>query len=89
MAFAGFRHRHIYALYDKAARHPDVRIAAACEEDPAARAAVHAGVPVTHASFAEMLDIQGKPAELNTAAVLAASRTTLDIQAAADQAERV
>ena len=34
-----------------------------------------------------LLDIQGKPAELNTAAVLAASRATLDIQAAADQAE--
>lgn len=56
MAFAGFRHGHIYALYDKAAQHPAVTLVAACEEDATARGAVRSGLSLTHTSYEEMLD---------------------------------
>lgn len=55
MAFVGFRHGHIYSLYNKAAKHPSVEIVAACEEDDAARAAVSPEVKITHSSWADML----------------------------------
>jgi predicted dehydrogenase len=35
LAFAGFRHGHVMGLYSGARTHPDVRVVAACEEDPA------------------------------------------------------
>ncbi|MCC6581741.1 MAG: Gfo/Idh/MocA family oxidoreductase [Phycisphaeraceae bacterium] len=56
MSFAGFRHGHIFGLYDLAAKHPDVEIVGACEEDAAARAAVPQRIKVTHDSIARMLD---------------------------------
>jgi len=57
LAFMGFRHGHIYALYDLARQHPEVEIAACCEEDDATRASL-AGTPyaATHDSYARMLD---------------------------------
>ena len=55
IAFVGFRHGHIYSLYNKAAEHPSVKIVAACEEDAAARAAVSPSVKITHTSWADML----------------------------------
>ena len=55
MVFVGFRHGHIYSLYNKATKHPSVQIVAACEEDAAARAAVSPEVEITHTSWADML----------------------------------
>ena len=55
IAFVGFRHGHIYSLYNKAAQHPSVQIVAACEEDATARAAVLPSVEITHTSWADML----------------------------------
>ncbi len=61
LAFMGFRHGHIYALHKHAQQLPDVQIVAACEEEPATRAAViKAGVvAITHDSYARMLDDSG------------------------------
>ncbi len=56
IAFAGFRHGHIMALYRLLLDHSGATIVAACEEDPeAAEAAMNQGVRITHRSFAEML----------------------------------
>ncbi len=55
IAFMGFRHGHIYSLYNKAAQHPSVQIVAACEEDATARAAVQPSVNMTHTSWTDML----------------------------------
>jgi predicted dehydrogenase len=58
MAFLGFRHGHILALYKLAKARADVAIVAACEEDPATRESTAAGglVTITHARYAEVLD---------------------------------
>jgi predicted dehydrogenase len=49
IGFVGFRHAHIYDLYEKATVTDGVRVVAACEEDEAARAeAVARGVRMTH-----------------------------------------
>lgn len=58
LAFMGFRHGHIFSLLKHAETHPDVRIAAACEEDPATRETLaQAGtVRITHDSYARLLD---------------------------------
>ena len=45
IAFVGFRHGHIYSLYDMALQSPDVEITACIEENAAARTAAEAGVP--------------------------------------------
>jgi len=55
IAFVGFRHGHIYSLYNKAAEHASVEIVAACEENAEARAAVPPSVKITHTSWADML----------------------------------
>jgi predicted dehydrogenase len=57
MAFAGFRHGHILGLYDLASKAHDVRVAAACEEDEAARRSLAEGgrVKITHESIEQML----------------------------------
>jgi len=56
LAFIGFRHAHITALYRLAQQIEDVEIVAACEEDAETRAAL-AGSPVTitHERYAAML----------------------------------
>lgn len=57
VAFAGFRHPHALAMYRLLADRPDVEITGICEEDPAAREALaNAHIPVTHDSYARMLE---------------------------------
>lgn len=56
VAFIGFQHGHIIAMYRLLAGREDTEIVAACEEDPAARASLEAaGVTVTHDAYARML----------------------------------
>lgn len=57
-AFAGFRHPHIQELYKLVQEHPGTELAAACEEDAAARAdlAKAGKIRITHESIAKMLD---------------------------------
>ncbi len=60
LAFAGFRHGHIYSLYKWAQEHPDVNIAAAWEENDAARQdAEQHGVVFNCNSYDEMLTYSG------------------------------
>jgi predicted dehydrogenase len=56
-AFVGFRHAHIFDMYDRCRRHAEIKVVAACEEDPATRAELTAKqrVELTHASCAELL----------------------------------
>jgi predicted dehydrogenase len=58
MAFAGFRHGHIYALYKLAERSHDIVITAACEEDGISREAAErtVGVKFTHKNHTDMLN---------------------------------
>ncbi len=58
IAFAGFRHGHIMGLYNSCKTHPQVRLVAACEEDPATVDALKSAgkVDVTHADFQRMLE---------------------------------
>jgi predicted dehydrogenase len=57
VAFIGFRHPHIFALYKLLAERKDVAVVAACEQDEATRAALPGlGVTVTHDTYARMLD---------------------------------
>ena len=57
LAFMGFRHGHIFALYDLARLHSEVEIVAGCEEDAETRQSL-AGTnyAVTHDDYARMLD---------------------------------
>jgi predicted dehydrogenase len=56
VAFVGFRHPHIFAMYSLLKSRHDVDIVAACEEDAATRAGLpEAGVAVTHTSYTAML----------------------------------
>ncbi|MBR2427724.1 MAG: Gfo/Idh/MocA family oxidoreductase [Lentisphaeria bacterium] len=57
VAFAGFHHGHISALYKLLRNHPDWEISAACEEDPAAASYAEKtwGVTITHTDFKQML----------------------------------
>lgn len=54
----GFRHGHVFSLYDLAQSRRDVEVVAACEEDEATRAQLAADgkVRITHSSYLEMLD---------------------------------
>ena len=57
VAFIGFRHPHIHALYDLLKDFPGVETVAACEEEEAAReGAVARGVALTHTEYTTMLD---------------------------------
>lgn len=57
MAFAGFRHGHIYSLYTLALSDPAVEIVAACEEHAEKRRQMAGGtVAVTHDKHRRMLD---------------------------------
>jgi len=56
VAFVGFRHGHIFSLYDHVKAHPQTSIVAACEEDPLAREhAEQRGIAITHVSYDQML----------------------------------
>jgi predicted dehydrogenase len=60
LAFAGFRHGHIFSLYRWAAEHPEVHIAAAWEEnDEARKEAGGRGVVFNCTSFDELLSFPG------------------------------
>ena len=59
IVIAGFRHNHIFELFDKIAATPGCAVAACCEEDPATREALRnhprcAGVPL-YDDFSAML----------------------------------
>jgi predicted dehydrogenase len=58
LAFIGFRHPHIYTLYNHAQARPDIEIVGACEEDAATRAtlAEQPTVQLTHSTLTAMLD---------------------------------
>ena len=57
IAFAGFRHPHIFALFKRVKSHPDCEIIASCESDSATRETLPSeqGVNITHTSFEQML----------------------------------
>lgn len=57
IAFAGFRHPHIFGLWNGAKAHPHCEIVAACEADPATRASLSEDgkASVTHEDFHQML----------------------------------
>src|ERR1043166_6361363 len=58
LAFAGFRHGHIFSLYNLAKDRPDIEIVAACEGDERTRTdlAATGKAAITHSSYKEMLD---------------------------------
>jgi len=57
VAFMGFRHAHILAVYEHAKAIDDVEIVAACEEDAATREKMSGGkVAITHNSYDKMLE---------------------------------
>ena len=56
IGFAGFRHDHIYVLYEQAKAHNEYEIVAACEENIEAREkAAKKGVALSHAIYEEFL----------------------------------
>ncbi|OGV55222.1 MAG: hypothetical protein A2017_09350 [Lentisphaerae bacterium GWF2_44_16] len=57
LAFAGFRHAHIFSLYGLAGNTPEIEVVAACEEDDATRKSLaEAGkVKITHSDFSTMM----------------------------------
>ncbi|MEE2658335.1 MAG: Gfo/Idh/MocA family oxidoreductase [Candidatus Latescibacterota bacterium] len=57
LAFIGFRHGHIFSLYEAATESEEVQIVAACEEDEAKRKSLQAAgdVEVTHDQAAQLL----------------------------------
>lgn len=57
IAFVGFKHNHIYSLYNQAKANPDVQIIAAYEEDPGYRKTAFDkyGIGFTHNSFEQLL----------------------------------
>jgi len=55
LSFAGFRHSHIFALHEAASRHGDVRISGTWENDPPNSLLEGKNIPLTHASFEELL----------------------------------
>ncbi len=56
IGFAGFRHDHIFVLYEMAKNHPNFEIVGACEEDEISREkAAQKGVAFSHVSYSEFL----------------------------------
>lgn len=57
LAFIGFRHPHMYLLYQHAQAMPGIEIVAACEEDATTRQALatRGDIQITHTSLAAML----------------------------------
>jgi len=58
LAFCGFRHPHIYALYADALAHDEIELVAAVEEDAETRSSLaeHPTIRLTHTSLAAMLN---------------------------------
>lgn len=58
IAFVGFRHAHIFDLYDRAKESSDFEIVAACEEDSETRKALaeNGKAEITHDYYRRMLD---------------------------------
>lgn len=58
LVFAGFRHGHIYDLYNRAKKHPEIEIVAACEENPDVRREIAKNklAKITHEDFINMLE---------------------------------
>ncbi len=58
LAFAGFRHGHIFDLYKRARESAEIEVVAACEEDAAAREKVakDGSASITHSDTRKMLD---------------------------------
>ena len=90
-AFAGFRHGHITALYEKVKKHSSCELVAACEEDADARknASENWKISLTHDSFARMMqetdfdvlavgDYYGKRGQLVIAALNAGKHVISD-----------
>ncbi|MBX3013657.1 MAG: Gfo/Idh/MocA family oxidoreductase [Caldilineaceae bacterium] len=57
LAFVGFRHAHMYAMYKHAQMLAAIEVVAACEEDAEARQqlAARGDIPITHDNLADML----------------------------------
>ena len=63
LAFAGFRHGHIYSLFSSCAARDDIEIVGAWEDDPLSRAEAEAkGVVFTHDSLEDLLENSGADA---------------------------
>src|SRR5262245_42224618 len=58
VAFIGFRHGHIFSLYDHLQKHPGFTIVAACEEHAPTREQLleQKRVDITHRRYSTMLD---------------------------------
>lgn len=57
IAFVGFRHGHVFALYRFVEARPDLEIVAVCEEDAETAATLEQlGIKVTHRAYGDMLD---------------------------------
>ena len=58
IAFVGFRHAHIFDLYNRAKEWPEYEVVAACEEDSATRKALaeNGNAEITHDDYRKMLD---------------------------------
>jgi predicted dehydrogenase len=55
LAFAGFRHSHIFDLHQRALTHPDVQISGTWENNPAVSLLPGRNIATTHKSFAALL----------------------------------
>ena len=56
IAFAGFRHSHIFALYNNAVKNPQLEICAICEEAPEESLLKgHPEIAITHTNYDQML----------------------------------
>ena len=56
IAFAGFRHSHIFALYNNAVNNPQLEICAICEEAPEESLLKgHPEIAITHTNYDQML----------------------------------
>lgn len=56
IAFAGFRHGHIFGLYNNALKNPQLEICAVCEEEPEVSLLKdHPEITITHTNYDQML----------------------------------
>ena len=57
IAFVGFRHPHVFDMYQRCRSHSEVEIVACCEEDEETREklSTHDDLQITHNSWAEVL----------------------------------
>ncbi len=56
LAFAGFRHAHIFDLYQRALDHPGIELAGTWENDPPASLLAGRDIPLSHSSFEALLE---------------------------------